>query len=248
VGNVKIIPAIDLKGGNCVRLQQGKMEREIHFSDHPAEVAQTWESLGASLLPIVDLDGAVGGTPHNQEAINQICTSVSIPLQLGGGIRNLDTIAYYLSLGIKRVVLGTVAHKQPVLLEEACKQYPGQIVVGIDARDGRVAIEGWTETTARRAADLVKELEGKGVAAIVFTDIQRDGMMAGPNIASTRELAEATRIPLIASGGVTTLDHIRELLAIEDSGVEGIIIGRALYEKSIDLKEALALVGANSQH
>jgi phosphoribosylformimino-5-aminoimidazole carboxamide ribotide isomerase len=217
------------------------MDRETHFSDHPADVARQWESLGASLLHIVDLDGAVGGKPQNEDAINQIRQAVSIPLQLGGGIRSLNTIEHYLSLGLKRVVLGTIAHKQPALLEEACKRFPNQIVVGIDARDGRVAIEGWTETTDRRAVDLAKDLEEKGVAAIVFTDIQRDGMMGGPNITNTRELAEATRIPLIASGGVTTLDHIRELLTIEASGVAGIIIGRALYEKTIDLKEALAL-------
>jgi len=245
---MQIIPAIDLKGGNCVRLQQGEMDRETRFSDHPAEVARHWESLGATMLHIVDLDGAVGGKPHNEDAINQILKAVTIPLQLGGGIRSLNTIEHYLSLGLKRVVLGTVAHKQPELVEEACKQFPNQIVVGIDARDGRVAVEGWTETTANRAIDLVNALEEKGVAAIVFTDIKRDGMMGGPNTESTREMAEATRIPVIASGGVTTLDHISELLTIEASGVEGIIIGRALYEKTIDLKEALALVNKNSQH
>jgi len=245
---MQIIPAIDLKGGNCVRLQQGEMDRETRFSDHPAEVAVHWESLGASMIHIVDLDGAVGGKPHNEDAINQILKGVTIPLQLGGGIRSLNTIEHYLSLGLKRVVLGTVAHKQPELVEEACKKFPNRIVVGIDARDGRVAVEGWTETTANRAIDLVKTLEEKGVAAIVFTDIKRDGMMGGPNTESTRELAEATRIPLIASGGVTTLDHISELLTIEASGVEGIIIGRALYEKTIDLKEALALITKNSQY
>jgi len=245
---MQIIPAIDLKGGNCVRLQQGEMDRETRFSDHPDEVARHWESLGATMLHIVDLDGAVGGKPHNEDAINQIFKAVTIPLQLGGGIRSLHTIEHYLSLGLKRVVLGTVAHKQPALLQEACKQFPNQIVVGIDARDGRVAVEGWTETTANRAIDLVKSLEEKGVAAIVFTDIKRDGMMGGPNIASTGEMAEATRIPVIASGGVTTLDHISELLTIEASGVEGIIIGRALYEKTIDLKEALALINKTSQH
>jgi phosphoribosylformimino-5-aminoimidazole carboxamide ribotide isomerase len=245
---MQIIPAIDLKGGNCVRLQQGEMDRETRFSDHPEEVARHWESLGATMLHIVDLDGAVGGKPHNEDAINQIFKAVTIPLQLGGGIRSLHTIEHYLSLGLKRVVLGTVAHKQPALLEEACRKFPNQIVVGIDARDGRVAVEGWTETTANRAIDLVKSLEEKGVAAIVFTDIKRDGMMGGPNIASTGEMAEATRIPVIASGGVTTLDHISELLTIEASGVEGIIIGRALYEKTIDLKEALALINKTRQH
>jgi phosphoribosylformimino-5-aminoimidazole carboxamide ribotide isomerase len=237
-----ILPAIDLKGGRCVRLQQGEMDRETLFSDHPEEMASRWESLGARLLHLVDLDGAVAGSPQNEAAIKHILQSVSIPLELGGGIRSLDTIEHYLSLGVNRVVLGTIAHKQPALLEEACKKFPGRIVVGIDARDGMVAVEGWKETTAMRAADLVKTIESKGVEAIIFTDIRRDGMMSGPNLQSTRAMAEATRIPVIASGGVTTLDHIRELLRLESCGVEGIIIGRALYEGSINLKDALALV------
>ena len=243
---MQIIPAIDLKDGNCVRLQQGEMDRETRFSENPAEVARHWEALGASMLHIVDLDGAVGGKPRNEDTITQIFKAVTIPLQLGGGIRSINTIEHYLTLGLKRVVLGTVAQKKPELVEEACRKFPNQIIVGIDARDGRVAVEGWTETTANRALDLVKDLEEKGVAAIVYTDIKRDGMMGGPNVESTREMAEATRIPLIASGGVTTLDHIRELLTIEASGVEGIIIGRALYEKTIDLREALKLVKKNS--
>lgn len=239
---MQLIPAIDLKDGNCVRLAQGEMEKETLFSRHPAEIAQQWESLGAPMIHLVDLDGAVRGKPHNQTAIEHICASVSIPLQLGGGIRTLNTIEHYLSLGIKRVVLGTVVYKQPALLEEACRKFPHRIVVGIDARDGRVAVEGWRETTLQRSGDLLKTLEGKGVEAIVFTDITCDGMMRGPNISSTRELAEATSIPLIASGGVSTLDHIRELLALQACGVTGVIIGRALYEKTIELGEALALV------
>lgn len=237
-----ILPAIDLKNGRCVRLQQGEMERETLFSDHPEEMAGRWESMGAELLHIVDLDGAVAGKPQNEAAIKRILQSVAIPLELGGGIRNLDTIERYLTLGVNRVVLGTIAHKQPALLEEACKKFPGRIVVGIDARDGMVAVEGWKETTAMRAADLVKTIEHKGVEAIIFTDIKRDGMMSGPNIESTRALAAATDIPVIASGGVTTLDHIRELLRLESCGVKGIIVGRALYEGSINVKEALDLV------
>jgi len=239
---VQIIPAIDLKGGNCVRLQQGEMEKETLFSTSPAAVACHWESLGAPLLHIVDLDGAVSGSPRNGEVIEHILTSVTIPLQVGGGIRSLHTIEHYLSRGVKRVVLGTIAHRQPSLLEQACKQFPGQIVVGIDARDGMVAIEGWTETTAMRTADLVKTIEDKGVEAIIFTDIKRDGMMSGPNIESTRAMADATQIPVIASGGVTTIDHIRELLRLESCGVQGIIVGRALYEGSISLQDALDLV------
>ena len=237
-----ILPAIDLKGGRCVRLQQGEMDRETLFSDHPEEVAGRWESLGAQFLHIVDLDGAVAGRPQNETAIRRILQSISIPLELGGGIRTLDTVEHYLALGVKRVVLGTIAHKQPALLEEACKKFPGSIAVGIDAREGLVAVEGWKETTAVRAADLVKTMEDKGVETIIFTDIKRDGMMSGPNLQSTRAMAEATSIPVIASGGVTTIDHIRELLRLESCGVEGIIIGRALYEGRVNLKDALALV------
>ncbi|KPJ55779.1 MAG: 1-(5-phosphoribosyl)-5-[(5-phosphoribosylamino)methylideneamino] imidazole-4-carboxamide isomerase [Deltaproteobacteria bacterium DG_8] len=239
---MQIIPAIDLKGGYCVRLEQGEMSRETIFSPHPAEVARHWESLGSKMLHIVDLEGAFTGKPQNQDAIYQILRSVAIPLQLGGGIRNLNTIEHYLSLGVKQVVLGTIAYQQPSLLKEACQKFPHQIVVSVDARDGKIAIKGWSETIAERATDLVKGLEDKGVEAIVFTDIKRDGMMSGPNVKSIKELAEATHIPLIASGGVTTLNHIKELVKLEDCGVEGIIIGRALYEGSIDLRKALALV------
>lgn len=239
---MQIIPAIDLKGGNCVRLEQGEMDRETLFSANPTNVAIHWESLGAKMLHIVDLDGAITGKPQNRDAICQILKSVAIPLQLGGGIRDIETMENYLSLGIKRVILGTTAYQQPSLLNEVCQKFPNRILVSIDARDGKVAISGWKETTSKKATDLVKNLEDKGVEAIVFTDIKRDGMMKGPNITSIKEMADATRIPIIASGGVTTLKHIKELIDLEDSGVEGIIIGRALYEDSIDLKEALELV------
>ena len=239
---MQIIPAIDLKGGNCVRLKQGEMSKETLFSTHPAEVAKRWESLGSKMLHIVDLEGAVTGEPQNRDAINQILKEVAVPLQLGGGIRSIKTIEHYLSLGVKRVVLGTIAYQCPSLLEEACRKFPHQIVVSIDARDGKIAIEGWKETTAKGATDLVKSLENKGVEAIVFTDIKRDGMMGGANIKSIKEMADATRIPLIASGGVTNLEHIKELIELGDCGIEGVIIGRALYEGSIDLGEAISLV------
>ena len=239
---MQIIPAIDLRGGHCVRLEQGEMSRETLFSTYPADVARHWESLGSKMLHIVDLEGAVKGKPQNQDAIYQILRSVAIPLQLGGGIRKLKTIEHYLSLGVKRVVLGTIAYQQPSLLREACQKFPHQIVVSIDARDGKIAIKGWRKTTAERATDLVKGLEDKGVEAIVFTDIKRDGMMSGPNIESIKQLLDVTSVPLIASGGVTTLNHIKELVELEDWGIEGVIIGRALYEGSIDLREALALV------
>jgi len=241
---VQIIPAIDLKSGYCVRLEQGEMNRETIFSVHPAEVARHWESLGSRMLHIVDLEGAVTGKPKNQDAIYQILRSITIPVQLGGGIRNLKTIEHYLSLGVKQVVLGTIAYQQPSLIKEACQRFPHQIVVSIDARNGRIAIKGWKETIAETAMDMIKVLEDKGVEAIVFTDIKRDGMMSGPNIKSIKEMAEATHIPLIASGGVTTLEHIKELVELEDCGVKGIIIGRALYEGSIDLGKALALASS----
>jgi len=239
---VQIIPAIDLKGGNCVRLEQGEMDRETLFSARPAEVARHWESMGSKMLHIVDLEGAVTGKPQNKDAVYQILKSVAIPLQLGGGIRDIKTIEHYLSLGVKRVILGTITYRQPSLLNEACQKFPHQIVVSIDARDGKIAIEGWKETTSKRATDLVKSLEDKGVEAIVFTDIKCDGMMRGPNITSIKEMADATRIPIIASGGVTILNHIKELMELKDFGVEGVIIGRALYEGSIDLSEAVELV------
>ena len=238
---MQIIPAIDLKGGNCVRLKQGDMDQETGFSAHPPEVAKRWEAMGAEMIHIVDLEGAVTGKPQNQDAISQILKTTAIPLQLGGGIRSLETIEHYLTLGIKRVVLGTVVYRNLSLLDEACRTFPHQIVVSIDARDGKIAIEGWKETTSRSATDLVKILEDKGVAAIVFTDIKRDGMMSGPNIQSIREMAAVTQIPLIASGGVTTLSHIKELMEIEEGDIEGAIIGRALYEGSIDLEKAIAL-------
>ena len=239
---MQIIPAIDLKGGNCVRLEQGEMDRETLFSANPAGVARYFESLGAKMLHIVDLDGAITGKPQNKDAICQILKSVATPLQLGGGIRDVVTMENYLSLGIKRVILGTTAYQQPSLLNEACQKFPNQILVSIDARDGKVAISGWKETTSMKATDLVKNLEDKGVAAIVFTDIKRDGMMKGPNVTSIEEMAGATCIPIIASGGVTTLKHIKQLMDLEVSGVEGIIIGRALYEGSIDLQDVLELV------
>jgi len=239
---VQIIPAIDLKGGRCVRLEQGEMSRETPFSTQPAEIARHWESLGSTMLHIVDLEGAVAGKPQNQDAIYQILKAVDIPLQLGGGIRDLQTVEHYLSSGVKRVILGTIAYRRSSLLENACKRFPHQIVVSIDARDGKVAIEGWKETTAYRVADLVKRIEDKGVEAVIFTDIKRDGMMSGPNIRSIKEMADTTQIPLIASGGVATLNQIKELMELEDRGVEGVIIGRALYEESIDLREAIELV------
>ena len=236
-----VIPAIDLKEGKCVRLEQGLMERDTVFCDNPGEQALAWQQQGAELLHIVDLDGAFAGAPKNRTAIEAIVSALAIPTQLGGGIRDLPTIEAYLSLGIGRVILGTAAQRNPELVEEACRLFPGRIVVGIDAKNGMVAVQGWAEVTGVTAIDLAKKFEGFGVAAIIYTDISRDGMMQGPNIAATRELAEAITIPVIASGGVSTLADITNLMAIESSGVTGVITGKAIYTGAIRLAEAVAL-------
>jgi phosphoribosylformimino-5-aminoimidazole carboxamide ribotide isomerase len=236
-----VIPAIDLKEGRCVRLEQGLMERDTVYSDNPAAQARSWQEQGGELLHIVDLDGAFAGVPKNKDAIRAIIDAIDIPSELGGGIRDLATIEAYLDLGVGRVILGTVAKENPALVVEACRLFPGRIVVGIDARDGLVAVRGWADVTEKLATEMAKGMEGCGVAAIIYTDIARDGMLQGPNIEATRALAEAISIPVIASGGLSTLDDIRALLAIESSGVTGVITGKAIYSGAIDLREAVAL-------
>jgi len=236
-----VIPAIDLKEGNCVRLEQGLMEKDTVFSDNPGAQALDWESQGAELLHIVDLDGAFAGKPKNGGAIEAILKAISIPAQLGGGIRDLATIEAYLSLGLSRVIIGTAAQRDPELVREACTQFPGRIVVGIDAKNGMVAVQGWAELTDVTAVDLAKKFEGFGVSAIIYTDIARDGMLQGPNLEATRGLAESISIPVIASGGVSTLKDIENLMAIESSGVSGVITGKAVYTGAISLSEAIAL-------
>jgi len=236
-----VIPAIDLKEGKCVRLEQGLMEKDTVYSDNPAAMARHWQDEGGELLHLVDLDGAFAGVPKNREAIRAIVAAVDIPTELGGGIRDLATIEAYLELGIDRVILGTVAKENPDLVAEACRRFPGRIVVGIDAKGGLVAVRGWAEVTEKRAIDLAREMEGFGVTAIIYTDIARDGMMQGPNLEATAALAEAISIPVIASGGVSNLDDIRNLLQIEASGVEGVITGKAIYTGSLNLREAVAL-------
>ena len=233
-----IIPAVDIKGGRCVRLLQGLKDSETVFSDDPSAMAARWEKEGAEFLHVVDLDGAFERSPQNVEAIRQIVDRVRIPIQLGGGIRTVQAIDMYLDMGVSRVILGTEAIENPALVHNACRNYPGRIVVGIDARDGMVAVDGWTETTRRKTIDVAKEFEGCGLAAIVFTDIQRDGMQTGPSIAQTKEVAESVSIPVIASGGVSNIDDIRALLPLEDVGVQGVITGRALYSGSLDLRQA----------
>jgi len=238
---VIVIPAIDLKEGKCVRLEQGLMEKDTVFCDNPADQAREWERQGAELLHIVDLDGAFAGEPKNRASIEAIVKAIAIPTQLGGGIRDIPTIEAYLSLGIGRVILGTAAQRNPELVEEACRLFPGRIVVGIDAKNGMVAVQGWAEVTGVTAVDLAKRFEGYGVAAIIYTDIARDGMMQGPNIEATRALAEAISIPVIASGGVSSLKDIENLMAIEASGIAGAITGKAVYTGAINLAEAVAL-------
>ncbi len=236
-----VIPAIDLKDGRCVRLEQGLMERDTVFCDSPARQARTWQDQGAELLHIVDLNGAFAGEPKNRSSIEEIVGAVSIPTQLGGGIRDIETIEAYLSLGIGRVILGTAAQRNPKLVEDACRRFPGRIVVGIDAKNGMVAVQGWAEVTDVTARELAARFEGYGVAAIIYTDIARDGMLSGPNIDATRELAEAISIPVIASGGVSTLADIANLMSIEPSGVTGVITGKALYTGAFSLADAIAL-------
>ncbi len=234
-----IIPAVDIKNGKCVRLFQGRFDSETVFSDDPAAMAKRWESEGAEIIHVIDLDGAVGKSPKNLNSIKRIIESVEAYIQVGGGIRTAKTVKMYLDLGVKRVIIGTEAIKNPKFVKDACKAFPDQIVVGIDARDGLVAIEGWTETTRIKAVDLARRFEDCGVAAINFTDIHRDGMETGPNIEATRHIAEAVSIPVVASGGVSTIEDIKKLMPLEAVGVVGVITGRALYSGSLSLKAAI---------
>jgi phosphoribosylformimino-5-aminoimidazole carboxamide ribotide isomerase len=236
-----VIPAVDIKNGRCVRLRQGRMDDETVFSDNPAAMAARWAEAGAALIHVVDLDGAVEKQPRNLQSIRDILNAVSTDIQVGGGIRDEATVHKLLDMGVRRVVIGTEAVNNPAMVKAVSRQFPGRIVVGIDARDGKVAVEGWTQTTGASATDLARSFEDAGVAAINFTDIHRDGMQTGPNIEETRKLAEAVSIPVIASGGVSTLDDIRRLLPLEPAGVAGVITGRALYDGSLDLKAAIAL-------
>jgi len=234
-----IIPAVDIKDGKCVRLLQGRMDAETVFGEDPVAMARKWESAGASLIHVVDLDGAMQKSPQNLASIRKIVEQVKAPIQVGGGIRNEDTVQMYMDLGVSRTIIGTEAIRNPALIERLCKRYPGRIVVAIDARNGRVAIEGWTETTGVEAVTLAKQFEDVGVAAINFTDIHRDGMQTGPNIEETRRLAEAVCIPVVASGGVSALEDIKNIFPLKSSGVTGIIVGKALYSGSLDLKTGL---------
>lgn len=238
-----LYPAIDLKDGQCVRLYKGAMEQATVFNDDPAAQARAFVDQGAEWLHLVDLNGAFAGKPVNAAAVEGILASVTVPCQLGGGIRDMATIEAWLSKGLRRVILGTVAVENPALVREAARAFPGQVAVGIDARNGRVATKGWAEETDVQVTELAKAFEDAGVAAIIYTDIDRDGAMQGPNVAATAALARATAIPVIASGGVSSL---ADLIALRDSGapLDGAISGRALYDGKLDLAEALRTLKA----
>ena len=235
-----IIPAIDLKDGKCVRLKQGDMTDATVFSDDPSAMAAQWVKQGARRLHVVDLNGAAAGKPKNEAGIKAILEGVNgaIPVQLGGGIRDLDTIEHYLDLGISYVIIGTAAVKNPGFLKDACSAFGGHIIVGLDAKDGKVATDGWSKLTGHEVVDLARKYEDYGVEAIIYTDIGRDGMLSGINIEATVKLAQALTIPVIASGGLSNIADIEKLCAVEDEGVEGVICGRAIYTGDLDFAAA----------
>jgi phosphoribosylformimino-5-aminoimidazole carboxamide ribotide isomerase len=237
-----LFPAIDLKGGQCVRLKLGDMAEATVFNDDPAAQARAFEAQGFRWLHLVDLDGAFAGRPVNAAAIEAILAAVTIPVQLGGGIRDLAMIETWLARGIRRVILGTVALRDPDLVKDACRRHPGRIAVGIDAKGGKVAVEGWAETSELTAIDLARRFADAGVAAIIFTDVDRDGVLKGLNIEATLALARAVNIPVIASGGLASLADIRRLLEPDCTMLEGAISGRALYDGRLDAAEALKLI------
>jgi phosphoribosylformimino-5-aminoimidazole carboxamide ribotide isomerase len=238
-----IIPAIDLKDGFCVRLEQGRMESATVFSKEPAKAAKQWTGLGARRLHVVDLNGAMAGKPRNEAAIKAIIAAVDsdIPVQLGGGIRDLDTIERYLDDGVSFIIIGTAAVKNPGFLHEACDAFPGHIIVGLDARDGKVATDGWSKLTGHDVVDLGKRFQDYGVEAVIYTDIGRDGMLTGVNIEATVRLAQALTVPVIASGGLNSLDDVKALMAVESEGITGCITGRAIYEGQLDFAVAVKL-------
>lgn len=238
-----VIPAIDLLGGRCVRLYQGDYAQAEVFGDDPLEMAQRWVAEGAPRLHLVDLDGAKVGHPVNTDAIRAIAQSVSVPVQVGGGLRSPESVIQLLDLGVERAILGTVAVEQPQLVKELCQGFPGQIVVGIDARNGLVATRGWLEDSSLLATELAQRLEHCGVSAIIYTDIQRDGTLQGPNLKALREMADSTTVPIIASGGISSLTDVLSLLALESKQVTGAIVGKALYTGALQLREAIQAVG-----
>lgn len=237
-----IIPAIDVKDGRCVRLRQGDMAAETVYSDDVTAVAGRWQEQGASLIHVVDLNGAVDGEPKNLPHIESVIQAVRVKVQVGGGIRTIDTVRRYLDAGVSRVVLGTAAITDRVFLERACLEFPQRIILGLDARDGRIAVKGWTAVSDVRAIDLLKELSGCSIAAVVYTDIARDGMLSGPNLPALKEIVECSSFPVIASGGITSLEDLRVVRSLGPK-IEGAIVGKALYDGKLDFRAALAVLG-----
>lgn len=237
-----LFPAIDLKDGRCVRLIKGDMNQATVFNDSPADQAKQFSDAGCQWIHVVDLNGAFAGAPVNADAVKAILGAVAVPVQLGGGIRDMKTVAAWIEAGVSRVILGTAAVKNPALVHDACKAFPGKVAVGIDARGGKVATEGWADTGELSVVDLARRFVDAGVAAIIHTDIDRDGILAGPNVAASAELARAVPIPVIVSGGVSSLDDLRAVKAQAASGIAGVISGRAIYDGRIDLVEAIKLL------
>jgi phosphoribosylformimino-5-aminoimidazole carboxamide ribotide isomerase len=233
-----IIPAIDIKDGQCVRLYQGEMDQETVYFPDPLDAAKHWVDEGAERLHVVDLNGAVEGRSVHKREIAAICKSAGVPVQLGGGLRSIDALEEALGLGVARAIVGTAAYENPDFLRQACAKFPGRIIVGIDARDGRIAVKGWKETTSMDVVELAVRCETDGASRIIYTDIGRDGTRHGVNVEETRRVARAVKIPVIASGGVATLEDIRRLKGIEQDGVEGVIVGRALYTGAFTLRDA----------
>lgn len=242
-----IIPAIDIKDGRCVRLYQGEMEKDTVYYESPVEAAKHWVEQGAELIHVVDLNGAVEGHPVHKQEVAAICMGFGVPVELGGGLRSFEAIEESLALGVERVVLGTAAYEDPDFLRAVCKRFPGKIVVGIDARDGRIAIKGWKEDTSMDAVELAERCQEDGASRIIYTDISRDGTSLGVNAEEMLRIARAVKIPIIASGGVASLDDIRRLKALENDGVEGVIVGRALYSGAFTLSEAIAVGSVNDK-
>ncbi len=238
-----VIPAIDLREGKCVRLVEGRLEQETVYSDDPVAMAVLWQEQGARMLHLVDLDGAFSGAPKNLDVISQILATVNIPVQIGGGIRNMKAVEHLLELGAARVILGTAAILEPQLVADACSKYGDAVLVGIDGRNGRVAIEGWGMTVDKNTVELALEVKSLGVKRVVFTDIRKDGTLKGPNLEATGELAGATGLKVIASGGVSTTDDLRALKKLEPLGVDSVILGKALYAGTVTMSEALEIAG-----
>lgn len=239
---MEVIPAIDLLAGRCVRLYQGDYEQSQVFSENPLEIALQWQSLGATRLHVVDLDGAKEGTTINLDAISTIVKNLNIPIQVGGGLRDRTSVERLFDLGVERAIVGTVAVEKPELVEELCNTFPNKIAVGIDARNGKVATKGWLETSTVEATDLAQRISDKA-AAIIYTDISRDGTLVGPNIEALKQLAQVTDIPVIASGGISSLTDLLSLVSLESLGVQGVIVGKAIYTGKLDLKEAIQAIG-----